>query len=82
MRIGPVRVMHPVRAAADGYGALDDQRPEVPADDVLAVQLHSLHLGLDTYSTEPPASSTAATTRDEALALQAELRAARNGYAD
>lgn len=35
--IDPVRVMGVVRAAASGYGAFDGQeKPEVPADDVLA----------------------------------------------
>ncbi|MEU7206165.1 hypothetical protein [Streptomyces sp. NPDC045470] len=45
----------------------------------LAARLHSLHLDLDAYSTEPPASTAAAAARDEVLALLAELRAARHG---
>ncbi|MFJ7416589.1 hypothetical protein ACIQWZ_38195 [Streptomyces sp. NPDC098077] len=49
--IDPVRVMHAVRAAADRYGALDDQeQTEVPADDVLAAltQLDEARAALDT----------------------------------
>lgn len=49
--IDPVRVMHAVRAAADGYGALDDQeQAQVPADDVLAAltQLDEARAALDT----------------------------------
>ncbi|WP_427251106.1 hypothetical protein [Bacillus cereus] len=50
--IEPVRVMHAVRAAADGYGVLDDTQhpPEVPADDVLAAltQLDEARAALDT----------------------------------
>ncbi|MFD4178179.1 hypothetical protein [Streptomyces anulatus] len=49
--INPVRVMHAVRAAADGYGTLDDgKQAEVPADDVLAAltQLDEARAALDT----------------------------------
>ncbi|MEU3220138.1 hypothetical protein [Streptomyces sp. NPDC006971] len=49
--IDPVRVMHAVRAAADGYGVLDDgEQAEVPADDVLAAltQLDEARAALDT----------------------------------
>lgn len=47
----PVRAMHAVRAAADGYGVLEGQEPpEVPAEDVLAAltQLDEARAALDT----------------------------------
>ncbi|MEK8175042.1 hypothetical protein NKH77_56085 [Streptomyces sp. M19] len=47
----PLRAMHAVRAAADGYGALDGaDRPEVPAEDVLAAltQLDEARAAMDT----------------------------------
>ena len=49
--LDPVRAMHAVRAAADGYGLPDDtEREEVPADDVLAAltQLDEARAALDT----------------------------------
>ena len=49
--LDPVRAMHAVRAAADGYGVPDGQeRPEVPAEDVLAAltQLDEARAALDT----------------------------------
>jgi len=49
--LDPVRAMHAVRAAADGYGVPDGQeRPEVPAGDVLAAltQLDEARAALDT----------------------------------
>jgi type II secretory pathway component PulJ len=49
--LDPVRVMHAVRAAADGYGLPDGQEPpHVPASDVLAAltQLDEARAALDT----------------------------------
>ncbi|MFB6755483.1 hypothetical protein ACFCX6_31725 [Streptomyces sp. NPDC056353] len=49
--LDPVRAMHAVRAAADGYGVPDGQEPpEVPAGDVLAAltQLDEARAALDT----------------------------------
>ncbi|WP_415962022.1 hypothetical protein [Streptomyces sp. 021-4] len=49
--IDPVRVMHAVRAAADGYGTLGDhEQAQVPADDVLTAltQLDEARAALDT----------------------------------
>jgi hypothetical protein len=49
--LDPVRVMHAVRAAADGLGAVTGEHiPEVPAEDVLAAltQLDEARAALDT----------------------------------
>lgn len=48
--LDPVRAMHAVRAAADGYGADGENQEEVPADDVLAAltQLEEARAALDT----------------------------------
>ncbi|MGW7460950.1 hypothetical protein [Streptomyces sp. NPDC054797] len=48
--LDPVRVMHAVRAAADGYGPGDQEQAEVPAVDLLAAltQLDEARAALDT----------------------------------
>ncbi|MFF9638769.1 hypothetical protein ACF1D2_29845 [Streptomyces bacillaris] len=48
--IDPVRVMHAVRAAADGYSAPGGDQAQVPAEDVLAAltQLDEARAALDT----------------------------------